>query len=858
MAPAVSSSAGNPVEFNSVTRDPIWLAWRLCRRELRSGIVGFRIYLACLSLGVASIAGISSVSHAIIAGLNADASSLLGGEVDLQLSQRPANEEQLAWLQANGKVSSIVETRTMARNPARTAHQLIELKAVDKNYPLFGEIKLLHGGSLSTALVRQDDVWSAVAGPGLLKQLGLKKGDLVSVGKTEFRIAGIIKHEPDRGTQVFALGPRLMVPLSALPETSLIKPGSLAHYHYRIDMDAPVHQWIRKLNERFGNAGWRIRDINNASPGLQQFVDRVTLFLTLVCLTTLLVGGVGVCNSVKAYLQSRTEVIATLKCIGATNRLIFYIYMLQILVLSLGGIATGLVIGVLMPLIAQSLIADYLPFASDIRIYPTALLLASTFGILVVLLFTLWPLSRVQSVPAASLFRDRVTPIDVRPSPKLAIGLCLIAVLLGSLAIISAEDKVLAFYFVGGAVAAFSIFRIVAILITRIARAIPRPQNPSLRLAITNLYKPGAPTTSVILSLGLGLTVLVSVTLIEGNISRQLGKTLMDRAPGFYFIDIQSDQIDKFDTFVSTFPGVESVGSVPMLRGRITKIAGTPVDQITSPTEFAWITRGDRGLTWMRNPPKTGSKIVAGEWWPEHYSGPPLISFDFEAARAFGLKIGDTLEINVLGRAIEAKIANLRLIDWNTLGINFVIIFSPGWLESAPQSHIATTHLKASAESALETAVTNRFPNVSAIRVREVLDNVNSVLNKVGMAVRSIAALAIGAGILVLSGTIVANHRQRVYEAVILKVLGATRRDILGVFAIEYLTLGLITAIISAITGSIVAWAVIIWVMEAEWVFIPSTVAITTILCILLTLSSGLVGSWYALGQKTAPLLRNE
>ncbi len=838
--------------------DGVGLAWRLSRRELRAGSAGFRIFLACLALGVAAIAGVGSVSQAIVAGLNADARALLGGDVDLRLSHRPANTEQLEWLRANSKVSVVAEVRTMARNADRSARRLIELKAVDDNYPLFGEMKLSQGGPLSGALARRDGVWSAVADSGLAERLNLTTGDLIQVGDTRFRLADIIDREPDRSSQVFALGPRLMIPLAAMPETGLIKPGSLFHYHYRVAVDEPIGQWVKRLNERFSSAGWRIRNFNNAAPGIQRFVDRVTLFLTLVGLTALLVGGVGVGNAVKAYLQSKTETIATLKCLGASRRLIFRTYMLQILVLSLVGIALGLTVGALAPLVARPLISGYLPVSADLQIYPLPLLLALAFGILVALLFSVWPLSRAQAVPAASLFRDLVAPTEVWPSPRLALTLGLIAIALGGLAIASAQERIFAIYFVAGTAATFVIFRLAATLVIRLARAIPRPSHAGLRFAIANLYRPGAPTASVILSLGLGLTVLVAVVLIEGNISRQVGETLLEDAPGIYFIDIQTDQVEAFDTLVSTFPGVKKTGRVPMLRGRITKIAGTPVEEITAPPNYAWITRGDRGLTWMRHPPDSGSEVIAGEWWPADYSGPPLISFDAEAARAFGIGIGDTLEINVLGREVEAKIANLRLIDWNTLGINFVIVFSPGWLEAAPQTHIATTHLDAASESALEAAVTDQFPNVSAIRVREVLANLNSVLAKIGTAVRGVAALAIGAGTLVLAGAIAASHRRRVYEAVILKVLGATRRDILGAFTMEFLLLGLITSIISAVIGSVAAWAVITWVMDADWVFIPSAVAATTILCTLLTLVFGLLGTWHALGQKAAPLLRNE
>ena len=855
---SVPTSENTQREHNRAGIDTMRLAWRLCRRELRAGSVGFRIFLACLALGVAAIAGVGSVSQAIVTGLSIDARALLGGEVDLRLTHMKASEEQLTWLKANGRVSAVTEIRTMARNHDRTSRILIELKAVDENYPLFGEAKLSAGGLLKDALTSRNGVWSGVADAGLAERLGLSIGDLVRVGETKFRLADVIEHEPDRASQIIALGPRLMIPLAAMSETGLIKPGSLYHHHYRISVDEPIKDWIARLNARFDNAGWRIRDYGNATPGIQRFVDRVTLFLTLVGLTTLLVGGVGVGNSVKAYLQSKTDTIATLKCLGASRQLIFYTYMLHILVLSLVGIAIGLIVGGLTPFAARPFIAEYLPVAANIRMYPMPLILALTFGILVAILFSIIPLSRARNIPAASLFRNLIEHHYIWPGTMVLLMLGLVATTLSGLAIISADNRIFALYFVAGAAVAFVAFHFAAILVIRASRAMPTPRYTSLRIAVANLHRHGAPTSSIILSLGLGLTVLVTVVLIEGNISRQVGKTLLEDAPGFYFIDLQTDQITEFDALVSSFPGVRKIGRVPMLRGRITKIKGTPVDQITVPPDYDWITRGDRGLTWLREPPTTGSNVVAGEWWPADYSGPPLISFDAEAARALDIGIGDTLNINVLGREIEAKISNLRLIDWNTLGINFVIVFSPGWLEAAPQTHIATTHVDATSETALEAAVTDRFPNISAIRVREVLSNLNSVVAKIGTAVRSIAALAIAAGTLVLAGAIATNHKRRVYDAVIFKVLGATRRNIIGALILEFFLLGLITAIISALMGSVAAWGVIVWVMEADWVFIPSAVIATTVICTVLTVALGLVGTWYALGQKAVPLLRNE
>lgn len=836
-------------------------AVRLARRELRGGIKGFRIFLACLAMGVAAIAGVGSLSTAILEGLRADARILLGGEVDLRLTHRRAEPAQIAWLTDNSaELSEIVEMRAMAVTEDRADRRLVELKAVDGNYPLFGAVALEAGGDLQDALGEANGRWGAAVGPRLMSRLNLSLGDTVRIGDQSFEIRAIVRSEPDTGTQAFNLGPRLFIAFDALDSTGLVQPGSLTRYHYRIRLPEaePAAAWADRARQAFPDAGWRIRDLNHAAPNIQRFVDRVTLFLTLVGLTALLVGGVGVGNAVRSFLASRTGTIATLKCLGAPSRLIFTTYLLQVLTLGLGGIAAGLAIGAGAPMVAAPLLRDRLPVEARMDLYAEPLLLAAAFGLLVTFIFALLPLARAQTVPAATLFRDVLTPVTTRPGPRVVAALIAGALVLGMLAVASAEDWRISALFVAGAAATLAAFRLAAEGVMRLARRLPRPRTFKLRLAVTNLHRPGAPTGSVVVSLGLGLTVLVTVALIEGNLSDQLNRTLRGEAPGFYFIDIQPNQVEAFDALVSDFPTVTKTDRVSMLRGRIVALAGVPVDQIAPDPDFAWILRGDRGLTWSRTPPDGASEVVAGEWWPPDYSGETLVSFDVDAARAFGLGIGDTITVNLLGREFEAEIANLRRIDWTSLGINFVMIFSPGLLEQAPQSFIATAYLDPEMEGALEEAVTAAFPNVSSVRVKEVLESVNDIVANLAAAVRAIAAVAILAGILVLAGAIAAGHARRVYDSVVLKVLGATRRDVSFAFLTEYGLMGLVTALIAAGVGTIAAWAVITFVMRAEWVFVPWAVVSTILLSIVITTGLGLLGTWTALGRKAAPLLRNE
>jgi putative ABC transport system permease protein len=838
------------------------LSWRIARRELRGGLKGFRVFLACLALGVAAIAGVGSVASAIEEGLRQDAKTLLGGDVDLRLTHMPATPPQESWLRANAAdVSQTVEMRAMAVLPDGSDRRLVELKAVDGAYPLYGAVVMQDPTvAVQEALRPVDGAPGAAIAPQLAQRLALSVGDRFRVGEQTFRIGAIIADEPDGGTQAFNLGPRVLIAYEDLPATGLVQTGSLIRYHYRIALapEQSVDGWIDSLKQAFPDAGWRIRALDNAAPNIQRFVDRVGLFLTLVGLTALLVGGVGVGNAVRAFLNGRTATIATLKCLGASAKTIFAVYLIQVGALALVGIAIGLIIGLGAPLGAAPLLADRLPVEARVGVYWEPVLISIGFGLLVTLVFSLWPLAQACSVPAATLFRDLLAPVTKRPGMRVLGAIALGGAALAGLALLTADDPRVATGFVGGAVATLIAFRLAALGVMRLAAALPRPKGVRLGLALANLHRPGAPTGAVVVSLGLGLTVLAAVALIEANLNRQVNDTLRGEAPGYYFIDIQPDQIDPFMTLVDGFEGVRDVQAVPMLRGRITAMDGVSVDQIDAPPDEAWILRGDRGITWSRSAPNEGSEVVEGDWWPADYAGPPLVSFDVEAARAFGLVPGDTLTVNVLGREITAEIANLRRIDWTSLGINFVMVFSPGLMETAPQSYIATAYLPPDRETELEAAVVDAFPNVSAIRVKEVLESVNEILSNLGVAVRAIAAVAILAGVLVLAGALAAGHERRIYDSVVLKVLGATRRDVIAAFSLEYGLMGLITAGIASAVGAGAAWVVVSRIMGAEWVFAPDALAAVVIVALATTIGCGLIGTWIALGRKAAPLLRNE
>ena len=834
-------------------------ALRIARRELRGGVGGFRVFLACLALGVAAIAAVGSIASSVTTGLEKDGAVMLGGDAALRMAHRDISQDQRAWLERRGAVSRVVYLRSMARAGSRRS--LIEMKMVDGVYPLYGALDTQPALDTDGPFAKRNGAWGAIADPSLLRRLGIEVGDTLEIGGAVYRIGAEIDREPDRvsGARPLQLGPRFIASSESLNETALIRPGSQVWYFYRIRLADPggLEAWKEDLERAFPDGQWIVRDRSDASPTIKRFIDRTTLFMTLVGLTALLVGGVGVGNAVRDFLAGKMQTIATLKCVGASSRTIFTAYLIQVLLMAALGIAFGLLAGGLAPVLLADLLRDALPVAARVDVYGRPLALAAAFGFLAAFAFAVWPIARACELPAAALFRDAVASARRRPPwPYIAVTAALLAAL-AALAVGTAVNRGIALWFVAGAVAAMILFSFAGALVKRAAGFAARAGGVGLRLSLANLHRPGAPTGSVVLSLGLGLTVLVAVTLIETNLGNQITRSLPARAPGYFFVDIQTDQLPDFENVVRGNEGFRAVRSTPMLRGRVTRINGATARQEDVPPDARWILRGDRGVTWARELPED-EIVVAGDWWSADYKGPPLLSMAAGTATQLGLGIGDTVTVNILGRNITGRIANLRNVRWDTLRMNFIFIFSPGLLESAPQTHLATVHADPARETEIERAVAAAFPGVTAIRVRDVLDTVAGFLERLGLAIRLTAGVAIAAGALVLAGAVAAGHRRRVYDSVVLKVLGATRRRIVGSLLLEYGLLGLFTALVAAVIGTAAAWAVVTEVMRFSFVFDPGAVAVTMAVSVSITLMLGFFGIWSALGHRAAPLLRNE
>lgn len=842
---------------------------RLALRELRGGLGGFYVFIACVALGVMVITAVGALSDALRNGLERQGREILGGDATLSRMHARADARERGWLDRRGLVSETATIRTMARRLDGEDQTLAELKAVDARYPLVGAVRLADQTTLDAAIRGAvGTAGGAVVEPILLERLGLRVGDRMRIGTAEVTIRATLTAEPDQLVDRLTYGPRVLVSLDTLAATGLVQPGTLIRWRYALALDpagAAGADALVSLRDAvkadLPEAGFTVTDRRNPSPQVARTLDRLRQFLTLIGLVALLVGGVGVANAVNTFIDKRRKVIATMKSLGAPGHTVFLIFLVQILVIAAIGVAVGLGLGYLVPGVLQALYGAALPVKVEVTVSLYSLVVAAVYGFLVALLFALWPLGRAERVSAAVLFRDEVGNDGGLPKAHVMAGTAAVLAALVAVAVFTSESYKLALIFCAGLLVVFAVFLGLGWLVTRLARRAPRSRTPEIALAVGNIGAPGGLASSVVLSLGAGLSLLVAVALTDASIVKELSSRLPDRSPNYFVLDIPKDDYAAITrTVTDTVAGAE-VSSAPMLRGRLVKLKGTSVEEIKAPPEAAWVLNGDRGLSYAKDVPE-GSKVVAGEWWPDGYRGEPLVSFEADLARKLGVGIGDEVTVNVLGRNVTARISNLREVNWESLAINFVMVFSPNTLEAAPHNLLATILLPKGATLEQEAAVGRRlgkmFPAVTAIRVKDALDAFNAIFVKVMTAVRVAGSVTLVAGALVLAGALVTAQRRRILEAVILKALGATRRRIVGAHLVEYLLLAAVTALFAILLGAAAAWATLHLVMDVEFSFSLAAVAQALGLATGLVLLFGGLGTWQVLRARPVPYLRSE
>jgi putative ABC transport system permease protein len=840
------------------------LALRIAWRDLRGGLSGFGVFIACLALGVMAIAAVASTARGLTEGLTKEGRRILGGDLAISLVQREASPDELVLLQRLGTVNSIATLRAMA-NAGEKGAALAELKAVDDAYPALGVLESTPQLAISALVRDATGAFGAIADPVLLARLDLKPGDEITLGSARIRLMARLVSEPDKVATGVGFGPRLIVPMAALQESGLIQPGSLIRWTYRIRMadgatDLQVEAAAARLKAEAPDAGWDIRNRSAAAPQVQRNVERFTQFLTLVGLTALLIGGVGVANAVRRFVEMKRADFATLKALGAPGGQVVFIHFIEVMGVAALAVAIGLMLGAAVPFLAASALRPILPLPFSPTLAPVELAGAALFGFLVAALFAILPLGRAHDVPVSALFRDVVDRDAGRPRPRYLIAFASLLVLTAAAAIGLAYTPRIAAMYVGVMAVVFFVLRLLAAGLMRLARALPRPAATLPRLALANITRPGALTPALVLSLGLGVALLTALSAIDSSLTRQLKQGLPERAPSFFFLDIPSAEVSRFEAFMASEAPLAKLERVPLMRGRIVSLKGVPASEIKAPDNAVWVLEGDRGITFAEKLPE-GSQITEGAWWPADHRGEALLSFDAELAGLLDLKVGDAIVVNVLGRNITARVANLRKVEWRNLGINFVMVFSPNSFAGAPFANLATASFPVLDDPARDAALLRRlakdFPAVTAVRVRDALEAVNDVVEKLALAIRAASSLAIIASLLVLAGAIAAGQRARLYDAVILKTLGATRARLLSIYALEYGVIGLASAIVGLICGLGASYAVVTRMMRLD--FSPDVVSmgIVALFAVLVAIVFGLSGTWRILSQKPASHLRN-
>lgn len=843
----------NPVELQK--SDQSWsLAWRLAKCEMKGSLSKFRIFLSALVLGVAAIGAVGSVAESMRSGIGDNARTLLGGDLEISSRQTAVDETVYAAAKSLGQVASTLEMRAMLRNPETKERKLVELKAVDSAWPLIGDVVIESGIALSEGLAPG----KALLQPSLMRNLSVEVGDIVQLGEAQLIVAGALTSEPDRTINFGGFGPRVLISAETIALTGLVKPGSFISYRSKILLDNPAQapQAAAQLKPLLADSHGRLRDVSSAAPGFDSFIARAEAFLILVGLTALLIGGLGVGSAVRAWLQSRMGVIATLKCLGAPSVLIYRIYLLQIMAIATIGVALGVTIAAIAPAATASLLAQYVAVPPVVALFPKPLFIAGAFGLLTAFIFTLLPLSRARGIRASQLFRALITPPKGLPPFGVLLRMALAAIALTILALLATADMRLTFGFIGGAIGALGLLALLGEGVMRLMRRLPSPSYVPARLALSAITRQGSPLRAIIIAFGLGLSVLVAVTLTRHNLDQQISNRVADKAPDWFFIDIQPDQIDRFRTITTSIDGISEVQTTPVLRARVAALAGTDASEITPPEEVSWVLRGDRAITWQAGQPE-GARIIDGTWWEADYQGQPLISMSKEAFDAFNLSLGDMITLNVLGRKIDAKIVNTREVEWENFSINFVFILTPGVLDKAPHSWIAASYAdnEAAADKA-EAAITDAFPNVSAISVKEAVAAATNILDLLGGAIRLTALVTLVSGIAVLAGTVASSEAQRLSDSIIMKVLGARRKDILMAWVLEYALLGLLTALCASVIGTAASAALISGFLQADFTPDLFVIASTAITGAIATCLLGLFGAWRSLGHRPAPHLR--
>jgi len=871
------------------------LACRFAMREMRSGLRGFVIFFSCIVLGVATMAGVNGVSSLISDEFNNQGRTILGGDVRITMTQEQATREELAFFASQGQVAASIWMRSMARHISTdpsvddTGQQLIEIKAIDQSYPLYGSFETLPAFDFDALFASRDGIFGVVIAPALQQRLGIEMGDRIEIGTQLFEVRGVVVNEPDLLSEGLQLGLRVFMARQALEHSSLLQEGSLYTRIYKIALSEAIgaepEAFQAQLKQDFPERRWNLRLRSNAAPTLEANIKRFLQFLTLVGLTALIIGGTGIAQAVNLHLEKKRQIIAIFKTLGASASFIIKLYLVQVILISLMAIGVGLGLAALIPIVAKQLLQSFMPMSDGLVFYPVSLLIGAGFALSTVLAFSLIPLGQTRNHHVTALFRSISLQDRTMPPIAYLLGAVFLLLLIAFCAVQLGDDRRLSLIFMVAMGGVFLLLKLLDVVIKRLARRFAHNRFLVLRLALGNISRPGSLTAAVVRALGLSLTMAVALTTLDGNLRKQLSSATLATAPAFFFVDIASRDGEIFRQSLEHLVPQGQIEMMPMLRARITGLKNIPIEQLDIDEEVRWVVRGDRNVGFSSSLPEDGI-LVRGNWWEENYSGPPLVSFSAREATMLQLDVGDMIQLNVLGRTIEARIANLRAVDWDSMKMNFIMIFSPNTFAGAPYSYLATLMMPnqeavsglgrergtqnqeavsalaheqetQNQEAKIAAELGKNFPSMTIISTRDILQDARDLADQIGLGVRVAAVIVLLASILVLAGALSAGNEKRARMAVILKILGARRRTLIAAFLLEYALLGFSSAIFAFVAGSAAGVGVAKFRMNlSQSSMVLESAALVLIAALILSVGLGLIGTWRILGQKPAYALR--
>jgi len=825
---------------------------RMAWRETRAAWRHFAYFFVCIALGVAALVGVDLFAANLERAIQREARSLMAADVELRTTRPLTSEAQAILRRLDGRgIARIQVSELVAMAAVRSGTQLVELKAVEPGYPFYGKLRADPEDALATLFAGAN----ALAEETLLIRLDLKVGDTLKIGHAEFRITGVLKKEPDRAAGAFSFGPRVLISRQGLETTGLVQPGTRVTHRHLLSSKAVQAE----LAATFPDKTARVSTYQDAQPMLRRFLRQLTMYLGLVGLIALMVGGIGVASSVRAFMKEKLETIAVLKAIGAGSSAILRVYLTQTFLLGALGCLAGAVLGAAFQIALPPLLRAWLPIELEFRLALLPFVRGVGMGLLTTILFALWPLLEVRHVRPNLILRREVTDEPMGSPGRMAWAISgLLALALAGMAFWQAGSWRAAGLFIGALAAALALLNATAWLVVRLARRVPRWRSLAWRQGLANLYRPGSQAQTVLVSVGVGVMVILAIHLVERNILWEIGENVPADAPTFFFIDIQPDQHDAFARLLVE-RGHTDARLTPLVRSRLSALNGQPVRRESfEDREHGWYFTREYVLTFLHEIPR-GNAITKGEWWEGGgSSGLPRVSVEEEAARRLGLDLGSTVEFDIQGAKVSGRIASIRKVEWGNMSTNFYFIFEPGALEGAPMTYAATTRVTPQEEVSLQRATVAAFPNVSAINIRAVLDSVAQVVDRISLVIRFMAALSILAGAVVLAGALAATRFRRIYEAMIFKAVGATRRTLAATFAVEYALLGAAAGVIGAGLATGLAWGAGQWILDVKWLFQPVALITGIGVTIAGTVLVGFLSTYGILGQKPLPVLRRE